>query len=59
MRIVGLVLGIIALLFSWIPIMGGLFLPLAIIGIVLGAVSVAKKKRIRTGHLANWQSPHL
>ena len=49
MRIASLVLGIIALLFSWIPLIGGLFLPLAIVGIVLGAVSVAKEKKKKKG----------
>ena len=50
--VAGLVLGVLALLFSWLPIIGAWALPLAVIGIVLGAVSVAKSK---TSENARWE----
>ncbi len=45
MGIASLVLGILALLGSWIPIFGFFWIPGAIVGIVLGAVAVSKSKK--------------
>ena len=45
MGIASLVLGILALLGSWIPIFGLFWIPGAIVGIVLGAVAVSKSKK--------------
>ena len=44
MGIASLILGILALLASWIPIFGFLWIPGALVGIILGAVSVAGMK---------------
>ena len=45
MGIASLILGILALLGSWIPIIGFFWAPGAVIGIVLGAVSVVSSKK--------------
>lgn len=41
----GMVLGILALLFSWIPFVGVIAWPLAILGVILGAVGLRNARR--------------
>lgn len=45
MGVVGLILGILALIFCWIPVINWISILFAIIGIALSAVGMAKAKK--------------
>lgn len=48
MGIASLVLGIVAILISWIPIVGLLSFVLVIVGLVLGIVDISKKSKTQS-----------
>ena len=50
MGIASLILGIISLSMGWIPFICFIMFALAIVGLILGAVDVAKKSKIEGGN---------
>ncbi len=49
MNIAGMVIGIIAIMFAWIPVIGFISIPLVVIGLPLSFFGLARSRRKKSG----------